>query len=93
MVGFRLCPYDNLIELPNEGDDTVMVDFSYTMSDTKNRNIENLCGVSENKLVLTGNVFGNKISGSFGDDTLNGKLGSDTLTGLYGKDTFVFNTK
>jgi Ca2+-binding RTX toxin-like protein len=84
---------DNLIELPNEGDDTFMVDFSYAMSDTKNRNIENLWGVSENKLVLTGNVFGNKILGSFGDDTLNGKLGSDTLTGLYGKDTFVFNTK
>jgi Ca2+-binding RTX toxin-like protein len=88
---------DQVIELANEGSDTVNSSVSFTLG----TNIENLILTGSSKIngtgnalanVLTGNSGVNTLSGGAGDDTLNGKLGNDTLTGGAGKDSFVFDT-
>ncbi|WP_264045162.1 Calx-beta domain-containing protein [Methylobacterium flocculans] len=76
---------DKVIELANEGIDTVESWGHYTLS----ANVENLKLLGLN-LTGTGNELANRIEGGRGNDTLNGKAGNDWLTGGTGTDTFVF---
>ncbi|MBD2494355.1 Calx-beta domain-containing protein [Nostoc sp. FACHB-280] len=85
---------DKIIELANEGTDTVRVGFSYTLGD----NLENLVLTGSNavdgtgnalKNTITGNAANNNLFGGDNDDTLNGGDGNDTLNGGNGNDTLV----
>lgn len=78
---------DSAIEDINEGNDTIWVDFTYSLEGLQN--IENLRVFETNSSVeLTGNDLDNLISGSTGDDVLLGGNGDDRLTGGAGNDTF-----
>ncbi|WP_143541410.1 Ig-like domain-containing protein, partial [Rodentibacter genomosp. 1] len=88
---------DQVIELANEGTDTVFSHIDYVLPD----NVENLTllgttatSASGNSLdnVMTANNIGNTLNGGAGNDRLIGGLGADTLTGGEGSDTFVFQT-
>ena len=82
---------DTVVELANEGTDTVNASISYTLTD----NVENLiltgtaASGTGNGLdnVITGNASANLLSGGAGNDTLNGEDGNDTLQGGIGNDT------
>ncbi|OOF69661.1 hypothetical protein BKG89_06220 [Rodentibacter caecimuris] len=89
---------DKVIELANEGTDTVFSHIDYTLTE----NVENLTllgtmakSATGNELdnVLTANNIGNTLNGGAGNDRLIGGLGADTLTGGEGNDTFVFQTE
>lgn len=80
----------SLIELANEGEDTVWAKCSYELAP----NIERLIGTNIlPSQVLIGNELNNQIYAFAGQSTLNGKLGNDILYGSAGgADTFVFDT-
>ncbi len=97
-------PADAVYENPDEGLDSVVAGFSYTLPN----NVENLTlrysgaasgfgNASNNRIV--GNAGANSLKGFMGDDVLiggggddviEGGAGKDTLTGGDGADTFVF---
>lgn len=87
---------DKIIELANQGDDSVESSVNFTLP----KNVENLTLIG-NKVIngtgneldnlLIGNDKNNKLSGGAGADKLEGGKGNDTLTGGTGSDTFVFN--
>lgn len=91
---------DTVIELANEGTDTVFSNSGYTLPS----NVENLTLTSYfsdqssdyyaigNDLnnVIVGNEYNNIIQGKNGNDTIIGNGGNDILDGGLGKDTFVF---
>ncbi len=88
---------DQIIELADEGIDTVVSSITLTLA----ANLENLTlsGVSAingtgnaANNVLTGNSGKNILNGMAGDDTLIGGGGNDTLTGGTGADHFVFTS-
>lgn len=68
---------DTVIEYSSEGDDTIWVDFNYSI--TSLINIENLFGYGKNNLNLIGNSSDNTLRGSSGNDYINGGDGNDTL--------------
>jgi Ca2+-binding RTX toxin-like protein len=80
-----------VFESANEGNDTVVAGFDYTLD----ANVENLILIGAatrgtgNWLnnVITGTIHDNYLDGGAGDDTLNGGDGSDTLVGGDGNDT------
>ena len=80
-----------VFESANEGNDTVVAGFDYTLD----ANVENLILIGAatrgtgNWLgnVITGNIHDNYLDGGAGNDTLNGGAGSDTLVGGDGDDT------
>jgi len=84
---------DSVLELADEGQDTVNASISYTLG----ANVENLTlvgtaalsgtGSSANN-VLVGNDGNNTLTGLAGDDTLDGGLGADLLIGGVGDDTY-----
>ncbi len=74
--------YDTLMELADEGLDTVFSEFTYLLVD----NIENLF-LEGGNLDGTGNELPNKVTGSNGNNSLFGLGGSDTLMGKSGNDT------
>lgn len=84
---------DSVIELADEGQDTVHASISYTLG----TNVENLTllgiaalsgtGTSANN-VLIGNDGNNALMGLAGNDTLDGGLGADALIGGAGDDTY-----
>jgi hypothetical protein len=69
-----------IIELPNEGNDTVFSSVNYNLASLPQ--IENL--------TLTGTANINGI-GNRNDNVITGNSGQNVLTGLQGNDTFVFN--
>jgi hypothetical protein len=71
---------DKLVELADQGTDTVKSSFTQTLSD----NVENLVLTGKNDTDGTGNGL---------DNTLTGNQGDNLLTGAAGIDTFVFGTK
>ncbi len=86
---------DLVIELANNGVDTVHSSVAYTLA----ANVENLSLTGAAAINGTGNtldniVFGNSannvLSGANGNDTLRGGLGNDTVNGGSGNDTFLF---
>jgi Ca2+-binding RTX toxin-like protein len=83
---------DIIIELANEGTDTVKSSVTWTLGD----NLENLFLTGTNSIngtgnaqdnAITGNTADNLIFGNMGNDTLNGADGNDTLNGGEGNDT------
>ena len=77
---------DKVVEAGNEGVDTVIVGFNYSIANTA---IENLSTFSSQtaSLIFTGSDWGNIIATGAGSDTLLGLEGDDTLIGLAGNDT------
>jgi len=85
---------DVIVELANEGTDSVSSSVTYTLS----AEVENLTltgttainatgNASDN--VLTGNSASNTLTGGAGNDTLNGGTGSDTMIGGTDNDTYT----
>jgi|LauGreDrversion4_1035100.scaffolds.fasta_scaffold03852_1 serralysin len=66
---------DTVVEYSNEGDDTIWVDFEYSIASLPN--IENLYGYTSKNLALTGNSSGNYLQGGSGNDVIDGGSGID----------------
>jgi Ca2+-binding RTX toxin-like protein len=86
---------DLVFENANEGTDTVVSSFSYTLG--ANSNLENLTLVGGGAIngtgngldnLIAGNCYANVLSGLGGNDTLFGDGGTDTLIGGAGGDYF-----
>lgn len=75
---------DKLVELANEGTDTVRSAISYTLA-AQFENLE-LIGKAWS---ATGNAVANRLSGNDGHNKLDGKGGADTMIGRAGNDTYV----
>ncbi|MFK3773483.1 hypothetical protein [Pseudomonas sp. NPDC089406] len=75
---------DVVIELANEGTDTVKASIDYTLGD----NLENLI-LLDGALKGTGNELKNTITGNGGNNVLDGGKGVDTLIGGEGNDTYI----
>jgi len=80
--------YDVIVELSNEGIDTVYAGFNYSLVNTY---LENIRTFSNQTIGLTfiGNAWGNEITGGQGADTLIGNEGNDTLNGNAGNDSIT----
>lgn len=77
---------DRIIEEPGQGVDTVWVGFDYALAGTYLENLGGFSGLTQ-ALALSGNDWGNEITGASGADRLSGGGGDDTLHGLAGNDT------
>lgn len=74
---------DEVIELPNEGYDTIRVHLpTYTLP----ANVEEVIFRGVGNFAGTGNVLANRMQGGSGNDQLYGLAGNDTLVGLEGDD-------
>ncbi|RUR71925.1 proprotein convertase P [Variovorax guangxiensis] len=89
---------DTIMELENEGMDSVKSSVSYTLA----AGLENLtltgtldAGGTGNDLnnQLIGNAGNNHLFGWAGNDTLDGQLGSDVMVGGIGDDTYVVDSR
>ena len=80
---------DKVIEVANEGTDTVKSTVSYSFALAPN--VEHLELVGVGNLNGTGNASNNTILGNAGNNILDGGLGNDTLTGGAGNDTYILN--
>ena len=77
---------DQIIELPDEGTDTVETLLNaYALG----ANVENLTFTGTGDFTGTGNDLSNAIVGGAGNDTLNGGAGADAMTGGVGNDTYT----
>lgn len=76
---------DRIIELANEGVDTVHASVDFTLGD----NLENLVLTGTGNLKGTGNALDNQLTGNAGKNVLNGGAGNDRLDGAGGVDTLV----
>jgi len=77
---------DTIVENANEGTDTVVTAFDYTLG----ANLENLVFNSQvGPLNGTGNGFANDIAGNEFDNIIDGAGGADTLRGRQGNDTYI----
>ena len=86
---------DSVVELTNEGNDTVQTFIAYTLG----ANVENLVLLevggaingTGNELdnILTGNSSANVLTGGAGNDQLDGGAGNDTLDGGTGADIMI----
>ena len=76
-----------IVELEDEGVDTVYADFSFGLR-LHSQNLENLVLSGDLNINGTGNGQANEIRGNAGDNILNGAWGNDTLIGGAGNDTF-----
>ena len=74
---------DSVVELPNEGIDTVYSVGDYSLA----ANVEKLFLNVATFATLTGNELANTLRGNAGGDTLLGLAGNDSLTGGWGADT------
>jgi Ca2+-binding RTX toxin-like protein len=84
---------DTIIEAAGGGSDTVNTAVDYQL--TAGQQIETLVGTSGSgaaSLRLTGNEFGQSITGASGADVIDGREGSDMLRGQGGADVFAFST-
>ncbi|PTQ89028.1 nidogen-like domain-containing protein [Agitococcus lubricus] len=89
---------DNIIELANEGQDTIQTSVSFVLSAL---NIETLVLTgsaaidatgNQDANILNGNTANNTLQGQAGNDTLNGGAGLDTLIGGLGDDTYIVDS-
>jgi len=69
---------DTVIEYANEGNDSIWVYFSYSISSMTN--VENLFGYGINSLSLIGNNTANSFKGGKGNDSIDGGSGTDYVT-------------
>lgn len=80
---------DVVVELTNEGADSVLASASYTLTS----NIENLTLQEGGDWTAAGNSLDNYIKGNSGNNLLSGGLGRDTLDGGAGNDIYILNDK
>jgi Ca2+-binding RTX toxin-like protein len=78
---------DRIVELANQGVDTVYASSSYTLYS----NLENLILQGEGDFSAGGNSLDNRLVGNSGNNVLAGGLGADTLEGGLGNDTYVLS--
>ncbi|MFJ3055011.1 calcium-binding protein [Herbaspirillum sp. NPDC087042] len=78
-------PGDSIVELVNEGHDTVIASCSYTLS----ANVEDLRLTEGGNFDAIGNSCDNILTGNSGDNLLNGGKGADQMTGGRGNDTYM----
>ncbi|MDQ1833427.1 putative Ig domain-containing protein [Massilia scottii] len=78
---------DTVVELAEQGSDTVKATASWTLGD----NLENLTLDGTGPLAGAGNSLANALTGSAGDNVLTGAAGNDTLIGGDGNDVYVIN--
>jgi Ca2+-binding RTX toxin-like protein len=76
---------DVVIELANEGEDTVFTSIDYTLAD----NVENGQMMGNGNLSLTGNDLDNNVRGNDGNNILSGGLGADHMIGEGGDDIYI----
>ena len=76
---------DVVVELPNQGTDTVNSSVNYTLPN----NVENLTLTGNAAINGTGNTLNNSITGNTANNILNGMGGNDTLNGGLGNDTLI----
>ena len=81
-------PKDLVIELADEGKDSVYSSVSYELP----ANIEELWLTGSKPVNGTGNTTNNLIKGNQSDNTLVGGGGEDRLEGLWGHDTYVIDS-
>jgi trimeric autotransporter adhesin len=87
---------DSVIELANQGTDTIQSSVTFTLgAHVENLTLINAASINAigNALdnVLTGNTAANTLTGNDGNDTLNGGTGADSLFGGLGNDTYVID--
>ena len=78
---------DRILELVNQGVDTVYASSSYTLYS----NIENLVLLDDGDFSAGGNSLDNRLAGNNGNNVLAGGLGADTLEGGLGNDIYVLS--
>jgi len=78
---------DRIVELANQGVDTVYASSSYTLYS----NLENLFLTGDGDLSAGGNSLDNRLVGNDGNNVLAGGLGEDILEGGLGDDTYVLS--
>lgn len=84
---------DQMVELTGGGNDTVYVDFSYTLGETAQiENLGTLTPSSTAALVLIGNSAGNSIVGNAGANLLDGREGRDNMRGGAGDDVYYVDS-
>ena len=84
---------DSVVELANEGVDTVQTGASFTSAGyAMTAHVENLTITGTANTNGIGNSLDNVITGNSGNNTLDGGGGNDTLIGGAGNDTYVVNS-
>jgi Ca2+-binding RTX toxin-like protein len=78
---------DKVVELSNEGYDTVISSVTYSLT---GGHVEKLVLTGSSDLNATGNSLANTLVGNSGNNTLNGGAGNDILTGGAGSDTAIY---
>lgn len=76
---------DSVVELANEGIDSVASSINYTLGS----NVENLLLTGTAAINGTGNSLDNSVTGNSGSNVLNGGSGADTMSGGAGNDTYT----
>ncbi|WP_051412793.1 type I secretion C-terminal target domain-containing protein [Methylophilus sp. 5] len=77
---------DIIIELANQGEDTINTSISFDLS-IKGEHVEQLNLLGTAAINATGNALDNLITGNSAANVINGNAGEDTLIGGAGKDT------
>jgi Ca2+-binding RTX toxin-like protein len=80
-------PSDRVIELPNQGNDTVETPFTTSLANLPN--VENITLIGGANVNATGNAGTNILIGNSGNNRLDGGAGADLMIGGFGNDTYV----
>ncbi len=81
---------DQVVELTNEGTDTIRASLSYTLANLAN--VENLTLTGLGNIDATGNAADNVLTGNSGNNVLDGGAGDDRMIGGRGDDTYVVDS-
>lgn len=82
-------PLDTIVELANEGSDTVLSSVSYVLSGNNLENVRLAAGTTN--INATGSALNNALRGNAGNNIFTGGAGNDSLDGDAGVDTAAFS--